>query len=270
MSDQQIASGAQFAPTFSLQGRTALVTGASRGIGWAAAALLHRRGARVALVGRSTAQLEQLAKVLGDGAVPATLDVTDRVAVDRLLPLLAAQLGGSIDIVVNNAGLIASTPLESVDDSQWEAVLQTNLTAPMYVARAALPYLRAGGSIINISSVLGKFGAPQRGAYCAAKHGIIGWTRALALELAPRGVRVNAICPGWVDTEMAAQNLADMAQQQGLTPAAMRALAESAVPQKRFLAPEEVAELVAFLASPAAAGITGEALSLSAGTTPHA
>jgi 3-hydroxybutyrate dehydrogenase len=138
----------------------------------------------------------------------------------------------------------------------------------MYVTRAALPFLRPGASVINISSVLGKMGVPGKGAYCAAKHGIIGWTRSVALELAPRDIRVNVVCPGWTTTDMADASVAEAAAFDGVPAAEWRARAIAAVPQKRFLDPAEVAELVAFLASPASSGITAEVYTVAGGATP--
>lgn len=257
-----------FVATSALMGKTAVITGASRGIGRATAIRLHQAGAQVGLCARSTGELAQLAEELGQGAHVEPLDVTDRGAVDRVLPALAKKLGGRIDIVVNNAGVSLPTPVDATDDSNWHAVLAINLDAPMFVTRAALPFLTNGGSIVNISSILGKLGVPFKGAYCAAKHGVIGWTRSAAVELAPRGIRMNVICPGWVDTEMGAGAVADAAAAEGISPEAFRQRVQQMVPLRRFLAPEEIAELVAFLASSAAGGITAGVFPITAGGDP--
>ena len=255
-------------PTEDLRGYAALVTGASRGIGRAIAVKLHRAGAKVVLCGRSEERLKSVAAELGERAYVGVFDVSDRAAVDGALPELARALGGSIDILVNNAGTNGVTPVDAADDSLWNSILATNLYAPMYVTRAALPFLRPGASIINISSVLGKMGVPWKGAYCAAKHGLIGWTRSAALELAPRRIRMNVVCPGWTESDMAEQSVAENAQCEGVSPAVFRARAEAAIPQRRFLAAAEVAELVAFLGSRASAGITAEVYTIAAGATP--
>ncbi len=257
-----------FEPNASLKGRTAIITGASRGIGQAIATRLHQAGARVVLCGRSRQDLQQITAELGSGAFCNAFDITDRAAGDSAVREMADWLGGRIDILVNNAGANADTPLAQSEDALWNTVLATNLSAPMYLTRAALPYFKAGASVINISSVLGKMGVPFKGAYCAAKHGIIGWTRAVALELAPQQIRVNVVCPGWTETAMAQQSIADAAKHEEMTAAAWRTRAESLIPQKRFLQTAEVAELVAFLGSTASAGITAEVFTISAGATP--
>jgi len=257
-----------FESTASLKGRTALVTGASRGIGRAIATRLHRAGARVLLCARSREALLAVAAELGDGALVSAFDLTERAAIDAAVPELARASGGRIDIVVNNACANGMTPVDASDDATWHAILASGLSAPMYVTRAALPFMRPGASVINISSVLGKMGVPYKGAYCAVKHGIIGWTRSAALELAPRGIRVNVVCPGWTETDMAEQTIAETASQEGVPAAAWRVRAEAAVAQRRFLDPAEIAELVAFLSSPAAAGITAEVYTIAGGATP--
>lgn len=242
-----------------------LVTGASRGIGRAIAERLSADGWSVAAVARSQPRTSPGA---GRGRIASwRLDVRDRDAVDFVVGAAARELGG-FDAVVNNAGIVAHTPIDDDDDTLWADVIQTNLTAAMYVTRAALKHLRNGGRIVNMSSVCGKFGVARMGAYCAAKHGLIGWTRALALELAPREITVNAICPGWVETDMAAESVRASAAEAGVTPDAYRAQAIAEVPLKRFLDPAEVADMVAYLLSPGARGVTGQALSICAGQTP--
>lgn len=250
-----------------LSGRVALVTGAGRGIGRAIARRLHQGGATVALCGRSRSGLDELATELGERVAVGVFDVADRASVDAEVPRLAQALGGRLDIIVNNAGVNGPTPLSADDDAMWNAILAVNLHGPMYVTRAALPFLKQGASVINLSSVLGKMGVPGKGAYCAAKHGVIGWTRSVALELAPRGVRVNAVCPGWTTSDMADQSVAEAAAFDGVPVETWRERAVAAVPQKRFLDAAEVAELVAFLGSPAAAGITAEVYTISGGAT---
>lgn len=258
---------AQASAAGDLFGRVALVTGAGRGIGRAIARRLHQGGATVALCGRTRANLDELATELGERVAVGVFDVADRASVDAEVLRLAQALGGRIDIVVNNAGVNGPTPLAGDDDAMWNSILAVNLSGPMYVTRAALPFLKPGASVINLSSVLGKMGVPGKSAYCAAKHGIIGWTRSVALELAPRGIRVNAVCPGWTTSDMADQSVVEAAAFDGVPVEKWRAQAVAAVPQKRFLDAAEVAELVAFLAAPAAAGITAEVYTISGGST---
>ena len=258
----------------SLAHKVALVTGAGRGIGRAIAVALSRSGAAVAVTGRSMGPLNDTAHAItsaGGRAIALGMDVRAREDVDRVVGEAARALGGEqsprVDIVVNNAGVSGHTPLDGDDDERFQDILQTNLTGAMFVSRAALRHMPDGGRILGISSVLGKFGVPAYGAYCAAKHGLIGWTRAVALELAPRRITVNAICPGWVETDMASSGIAEIARRAGTSIEAARREAESRVPLERFLEPAEVADLAVYLASPAAAGITAQAISICAGQT---
>lgn len=245
----------------SLQGRVALVTGASRGIGAAIAEALAGSGARVIAAARSTKDLEALAKRIG--ATARTLDVTDAKAVDACL----AEIG-RLDIVVNNAGSSERKSVSTGDDEWWDRMLRVNLTSAFYVSRAALRHMGDGGRIVNVASVLAIFGTGDSAGYTAAKHGLLGLTRSLADEVALRGITVNAVCPGWVDTEMAASGFARLAAKGGTTPEEARASALSRVPTGRIVAPREVAALVAFLCRPESRGIHGQAIRIDGGTTP--
>lgn len=253
-----------------LQDRVAIITGGGSGIGRAIALRLAADGARIALCGRRLDALRETRDLLNPDAEALILpaDITDQQQVFDFVKAVAGQWG-RLDILVNNAGLSKRTPIEGddVSDATWHAVIATNLTALYLLARAAAPYLPSDGAgrIINIASVLGRFGVPGYTAYCAAKHGVIGFTRALALELAPRRITVNAICPGWVETDMAAESVALQSAANGMTAAAFRQQAEAAVPLKRFLDPEEIAGLAAYLASDEARGMTGQALNLCGG-----
>ncbi len=240
-----------------LKGKVAFVTGASRGIGEAIARRFAGEGARVVLAARDGGAIGTIAAELAAGgaetlAVPC--DVTDGASVRDAV---AGAVGsfGRLDVLVNNAGLGGATPLEDGDEARWDAILATNLTAVFRVTRIAAPHLSDGGRVINLSSVLGRFGVAGYGAYCASKHGVIGLTRALALELAPRKITVNAICPGWVETEMARQGFARFGSVE-----AGRATAAAMAPLKRVLDPEEIAGLAAYLASDDARSITGQAI----------
>lgn len=246
-----------------LAGRAAFVTGASRGIGEAIARRFAAEGAGVALAARSRKDCERIAGELrgaGADAIALTCDVTDRASISAAVAE-AASRWGRIDVLVNNAGLGGPTPLTDPDDSRWDAIVAANLTGVFRVTREAAPRLSDGGRIINLSSVLGRFGVPGFSAYCATKHGVIGMTRALALELAPRRITVNAICPGWVDTDMARDGWARI----GGTVEKGREMAARMAPLDRVLLPEEIAGLAAYLASDDARSITGQAIVADAG-----
>ncbi|HET9482190.1 MAG TPA: SDR family oxidoreductase, partial [Candidatus Polarisedimenticolia bacterium] len=174
------------------------------------------------------------------------------------------------DVLVNNAGASGQNPIDASGpeaDQKWLDLIATNLTGLYYMTRACLPHIPDGGRVINIASVLGKFGVPGYTAYCASKHGVIGFTRALAGELAPRGITVNAICPGWVDTAMAETGVRESATRLGVTTVEFKQAANQRVPLGRFLRPDEVAPLALYLASPAAAAMTGQAVNIEGGAT---
>jgi NAD(P)-dependent dehydrogenase (short-subunit alcohol dehydrogenase family) len=245
-----------------LSGRVALITGASRGIGEAIARRFAVEGARVALAARDEAASQSIASDIerkGGQAFAIGCDVTLAISVSNAIAAVASKWG-HIDILVNNAGLGGPTPLEDPDDSRWDAILATNLTATFRVTREAAPFLPQGGRVINMSSVLGRFGVSGLTAYVASKHGVIGLTRALALELAPRKITVNAICPGWVDTEMAREGFRRIARLSNKTEEEARNTAAKMAPLGRVLDPEEIAGLAAYLASPEAKSITGQAI----------
>jgi len=263
-----------------LQDRVALVTGASRGIGKAIAKAFVDAGAKVAICARDGEAARKAADEIspGGGRVLAfRADVTDKGEVRDLLRDLVARWG-SVHILVNNAGMDARIPIESEDDARWLQVLSVNVVGTYYVTRETLRHMPArnaagdqepGGRIINISSILGKFGVPHCTAYCTAKHGIIGFTRALALEVAPRGITVNAICPGWTETAMADQGMGDIAATLGMSKVEFRRQALEAVPIKRILDPREIADLALYLASDASSGMTGQAINLDGGQVMH-
>lgn len=244
---------------------TTLVTGGGRGIGRAIALSFAGPGATVAVAARTASQLAETARAIeqrGARALTLEMDVTDAAAVRRAFAPLQES---TLDVVVNNAGIGGGLPIDTTDAESWRRVLDTNVWGTFLVSRQAVPLMRDGGRLINMSSVLGRFGVPGYTAYCASKHAVIGFTRALALELADRGITVNAICPGWVDTEMAAQGMQMGADAMGVTVDEFRGRALGAVPIKRMIQPEEVARLVRFLASPDAAAITGQTYNICGG-----
>ena len=254
-----------------LKDKVALVTGGGTGIGKAIALKLAKNGARVAIASRNRDQLQRVAEEagqLGLTVLPIPMNIRVKAEVERGLSDLVANLG-ALHILVNNAGISALSLMSDEDDSKWYDIIETNLHGMYLVTKAALRQIpdQAGGRIINISSVLGKFGVPGYTAYCTTKHGMIGFTRSLALEVVSRGITVNTICPGWVDTEMANLGIMETAKLQGITAEEFKAQAVAAVPIRRFLEAEEIAELVAYVASDAARGITGQAINICGGQT---
>jgi ketoreductase len=254
-----------------LSGKVAIVTGGGTGIGKAMAALLCKSGAKVAIVSRNLAHIDPAAAELtklGLSALALRMDVRNKADVQRAVADVASKWG-AIHILVNNAGISGMSRIDDEDDGKWHDIIDTNLNGMYLITKEVLKRIpdHAGGRIINISSVLGKFGVPGYSAYCTTKHGTIGFTRALALEVVQRGITVNAICPGWVDTEMAALGIDESAARQGITPEQFKAQAVAAVPIQRFLDADEIAELVGYIASDAARGITGQALNICGGQT---
>jgi len=241
--------------------KVAIITGASRGIGFAIARKLHQEGASVVLCARSPVR-----DFPTDRSLAVTMDVRDAKSVDAGIRGIVDRFG-KIDIVVNNAGISGVTPVDAADTAPWLDIIQTNVLGTYFVTRAAVPHIPNGGRVIVISSVLGKFGVPGYSAYCTAKTGLIGFTRSLALELAPRKITVNAICPGWTDTEMARSGMRDIAASEGITVEEFKKIAMSRVPLGEMVEPEEVANLAAFLAGETGNRITGQAVSICGGST---
>jgi 2-hydroxycyclohexanecarboxyl-CoA dehydrogenase len=252
-----------------LSGKRALVTGASRGIGRATALRLAAEGAHVALGVRAAADgdlvLAEITAAGGSGSV-VLLDVTDAASVATGVER-AARPDRRLDILVNNAGTGGITPLDgdARSDEMWARILEVNLTGTWRVCRATLPFLRDGGRIVNISSVVGRFGVPTQSAYAASKHAIIGLTRCLALELAPKRITVNAVCPGWVDTELGRAGISRIAKGAGITNEEAFAMAGKMAPLGQVLSPDEIGGLVAYLASDDARNVTGQALVIDGG-----
>jgi NAD(P)-dependent dehydrogenase (short-subunit alcohol dehydrogenase family) len=246
-----------------LRGAHAVVTGAGSGIGRTIAHRLHALGADIVLMGRDAAKLQAALDELGSGATVAC-DVGDARAVDDALAKLRER---SLHILVNNAGVAWSAKLVDTTDALWDETLRVNLTGAFHCARAALPMLACApfGRIVNVASTAGLIGYPHVAAYCAAKHGVVGLTRALALEYARTPVTVNAVCPGYVDTPMTDATIASLAQATSRTQGEARAMLERRNPQRRLVSPEEVADAVAWLCLPSSQSITGQAISISGG-----
>lgn len=251
-----------------LGGVRALVTGGGSGIGLAIARRLAAMGAMLTLVGRERAKLERAAAELaGDRAHDAVAcDVGDAAAVTAMFRTLAAN-DRSPQLLVNNAGIATSASVQDTTDALWDQTLRVNLGGVFHCTRAALASLLAFpfARIVNVASTAGLIGYPRVAAYCAAKHGVIGFTRALALELARTQVTVNAVCPGYADTAIAAAAIADVARNTGRSESEAREALQRRNPQRRLIAPDEVAATVAWLCLPESQSINGQAISLSGG-----
>lgn len=246
------------------------MTGGGRGIGRSVALDLARAGADVVVSSRTSAEIEAVAgevRELGRRAVAVSADVARPDDV-RALVRSAQQALGGVDVLVNGAGVAPSALTWKTDDATWRAAIDTNLSGAFYCMRETLPgMLEAGwGRIVNVASIAGKTGYPYISAYAASKHGLLGLTKCAALEVAPKGVTVNAVCPGYVDTPMTDVSIARIVEKTGLPAADVKRRLEDASPQKRLFTSDEVSALVLFLCSDAARGITGQALSLDGGT----
>jgi len=250
-------------------GRVALVTGGGRGIGRAIAIALARVGLRVGVAARSSRETEQVAGTIGaegGDALALVCDVTDPGSVAGAFETASLRLG-PVDVLVCNAGVAESAPFTRTDRGLWERMLAVNLTGTYLCMLRALPTMieRRHGRIINIASVAAKVGFAYTAAYCASKHGVLGLTRAVALEVADKGITVNAICPGWVDTDMTAESIRRIVTKTGRSPEEARRSLEEMSPQKRLIRPEEVAAVAVLLAADDAAGITGQAINVDGG-----
>jgi 3-hydroxybutyrate dehydrogenase len=241
---------------------TAVVTGGGRGIGAAIAVALARRGIQVAVTARTLRELQRTVNAVeaaGGKAIAILADLEAHDSVEKVLVETRQRLGPP-DILVNNAGMAESAPLAGTDDSLWDRHLALNLTASFWFCRALGPQMaaRGWGRIINIASATAEKGVAYSAAYSASKAGLVGLTRALATELGPKGVTVNAVCPGWVETAMSAHTIDRTVARTKQSTEAVRAALLAQGPQTRFLRPEEVASAVAYLASDEAAAINGQ------------
>lgn len=255
-----------------LQGRHALVTGGGRGIGAAIARRLLEEGASVTLVGRDCTVLDAAMRALeplaADGAAlgAAPADITDADEVTAAFAQATAERG-PITLLVNNAGQAHSAPFGKTDLALWRRMLDVNLTGTFLCTQAALPAMleQGWGRIVNVASTAGLVGYGYVSAYCAAKHGVIGLTRALALELAPKGITVNAVCPGYTETDIVRDAVANIVGKTGRTEEQARAELAVRNPQRRLVQPDEVADAVAWLCRPSASAITGQAVPVAGG-----
>ena len=246
-----------------LNGKTALVTGGGRGIGEAIARHLAELGTKVVVCGRTETDIGRVAADIGGRAIVA--DLTNRHSTDTMLETLARE--GSIDILVNNAGMAISAPLEKITDDDWNRVIALNLTAAFRLTRALVPLMvkRGWGRLVNIASNAGVSGYRYTAAYCASKHGLVGMTRALAIDLGLTGVTSNAVCPGWVATDMAEEAVTRIADKTGRSLREAKKVLASMSPQQRFIEPSEIAAVVGMLCSEGARGINGQAIVVDGG-----
>ena len=246
-------------------GRHALITGGGTGIGAAIAARLSEMGTRITVVGRRLEPLREVADGL-DGAQAVPFDVTNEAAVEEGLTTVT-ELFGPVDVLINNAGAADSSPFARTTSDAWRAMLEVNLTSAFLMSRAVLPGMveRGWGRIVAIASTAGLKGYAYVAAYCAAKHGVIGMIRSLALEVATKGVTANAVCPGYTETELLSESVANIVDKTGASEDEARAQLLESNPQGRFVSPEEVAEAAAWLAGPNAGAITGQAIVVAGG-----
>lgn len=253
-----------------LQNRLALITGGGRGIGRAIALEFGREGAQIAVAARTAAQLQSVVDELSSvtKAVALTCDVADVKSVEQMFSDLIKSFGRGPDILVNNAGIAESAPLVKTTDELWQRILSTNLSGSFYCTRAAIPHMleRGWGRVINIASVAAKIGAPYIAAYAASKHGLLGLTRSVAMEVATKGITVNAICPGYVDTEMVTRGIENITNKTGRSADEALEAIKRMNPQQRLVTSEEVATVALLLASEDGRGINGQAINVDGGT----
>ena len=251
---------------FPLAGKVAVVTGAGSGIGAAIAKALAREGAGIALIGRNAAKLERQAAELSADTFIAPADIADAESVHKAFARIRERFP-RIDVLVNNAGQAESAPFSRTDAALWNRMLGVNLTGTYLCTHEVLPAMlkRDYGRVINVASTAGLIGYGYVSAYCAAKHGVIGLTRALALETAKTKVTINAVCPGYADTDITRVTIANIVAKTGKSEAEARAALTSHNPQARLIQPEEVANAVLWLCLPGSESVTGQAIAIAGG-----
>ena len=251
--------------TQQLAGKHALVTGGSRGIGLAIARSLRDQGAHVTITGRSQETLQKASKLL-DRCGWFLADVAKRESVSTSFNA-ARDAFGPIHILVNNAGQAASAPFLKTDEKLWRQLMSVNLDGAFHCSQAALPDMLAAGwgRIVNVSSIAGLVGQPYITAYCASKHALVGLTRALAAEVAAKGITVNAVCPGYTESDMVTSAISNIVTKTGRTPGQALEELVGRNPLKRLIKPEEVANAVTWLCLPGSEAINGQSIVISGG-----
>lgn len=255
-----------------LKDRIALITGGGRGIGRAIALEFAREGATIAVAARTEEQVQQVAEEISNQfqgrSLSVTCDVSSSASVNEMFASITKSFGRGPDILVNNAGIAETAVLIKTDDELWQRHLAINLSGTFYCTRAALPAMieRGWGRVVNIASIAGKIGAPYISAYSASKHGVLGLTQSAALEVARNGITVNAICPGYVDTDMTSRGIQNITRRTGITDEEARSALEGMSAQNRLVTSEEVAALALLLVSEEGRGITGQAINIDGGT----
>jgi NAD(P)-dependent dehydrogenase (short-subunit alcohol dehydrogenase family) len=256
------------AETARLAGRHAVVTGASRGIGAAIAAALAADGVCVSLLGRDAGNLKRVSDQLGGAAraVPIVADMTDPVSLRSAFDAARGHFG-PVHLLINNAGQAASAKFTDTDEALWSRLIAVNLTGTYLCTRHAVPDMLAAGfgRIVNIASVAGLRGAAYISAYASSKHAVIGLTRSLALEYAAKNITVNAVCPGFVDTDMVKDAMANIKSKTGRTDSEALAALVATNPQRRLIEPREVADTVMWLCRPGSESVTGQSIVLAGG-----
>ena len=255
-----------------LSNRIAVITGGGRGIGRAIARAFAQEGARIGLCSRTAAEVERVTDEIRERFKVDTFydvcDVSDSADVAEFFIAAGNAFERSPDILVNNAGIAESAPISKTDDALWQKHLAINLSGSFYCTRAALPGMieRGWGRIINVASIAGKTGAPYIAAYSASKHGLLGLTRSTALEVASKGITANAICPGYVDTEMTTRGIENITKKTGRSAEEAMAAIRKMSPQERLVTAEEVAALALLLASAEGGAINGQAINVDGGS----
>jgi meso-butanediol dehydrogenase/(S,S)-butanediol dehydrogenase/diacetyl reductase len=252
--------------TMRLEQKVAIVSGGGSGIGAATARRFAAEGASVVVTGRRSTPIEAVAAEIGGVTVAG--DTSDASHVEEAVAAAVERFGG-LDVVVANAAVALRGSIDDRDDAAWHATLDVNVTGVMLLVRAALPHLveRGGGSIVLVSSVSGLVAAPESAAYIASKSALIGLARSIAVDHGPRGVRANALCPGWVKTPMADESMDELADERGTDREGAYRLATELIPLQRAADPDEVAACAVFLASDESSYVTGSTLVVDGGTT---
>lgn len=259
-----------------LKGKTALVTGSTSGIGLGIAQMLAARGCNLVINGfGDAAQIEQLRDTLasthGVRVIYSPADMSKAASIEGMMALAAEAFGG-VDILVNNAGIQFVAPIDEFPVEKWDAIIGINLSSAFHTTRLALPHMkqRKWGRVINVASAHALVASPFKSAYVAAKHGIAGLTKTVALEVAEQGITVNAVCPGYVLTPLVEKQIPDTAKARGITEEQVRRdVLLASQPTRQFVTVEQVADLTAFLCTPSADSITGAVLPIEGGWTAH-